>query len=153
MIPLRTHNTVQNSDSVFHADATSRNGSLSPESNLRLVYSLCYFVLHCPVFILLDLCKPLSFYIHLTLFIRCFIYDDCFCLLDIHCHTIILLFAGVLVKALYIVDYTQYSHFVLPIITRGYRLCICNLLYVLVFHPSLVHSSTSPVKQYWLPSC
>ena len=40
-------------------------------------------VLYCPVcstvapryFILLDLCKPLSFYIYLTLFLRCFLYD------------------------------------------------------------------------------
>ena len=37
--------THYNSDSDFHADVTSQNGSLFPESNLRLVYSLCYFCL------------------------------------------------------------------------------------------------------------
>ena len=62
--------------------------SLFPESNLCLVYSLCYFcltlscMLYCcsQVFVLLDLCKPLSFYIYLTLFLRCFLYDHCFSL-------------------------------------------------------------------------
>ena len=58
------------SDSGFHADVTSQNGGFSPESNLRLVYSVCEltlsFMLYCcsHVFVLLDLCKPLPFYIH-----------------------------------------------------------------------------------------
>ena len=54
----------------------SQSGSLLPESNLRLVYLLCYFcltlscTLYCcsQVFVLFDFCKPLSFYISLTIF-------------------------------------------------------------------------------------
>ena len=91
------HVTHQNSDSAFHADVTLQNGSLSPESNLRFGYSLWHFcltlscMLYCcsQVFVWLDLCKPLSFYIHFTLFLGCFIYDHCFCLLGIHCHTLL----------------------------------------------------------------
>ena len=53
-------------------------------------------VLHCPVcYIVVPrylYCKPLPFYIHLTLFLRCFLYNHFFGLLGIHCHTI--LFAG-----------------------------------------------------------
>ena len=60
-----------------------QNCSLFPDGNLRLVNSVCYFcltvscMLYCcsKIFVLLDLCKPLSFYIHVTLFLRCFLYD------------------------------------------------------------------------------
>ena len=48
MTPLKTHNT---SEFWFSCWCTSHNGSLLPESNLRLWFILfATFVLHCPIF-------------------------------------------------------------------------------------------------------
>ncbi len=65
MIPLRTHNTSE-------LWSWLSSWCYFSESNLRLVYSVCYFcrtlscILYCcsQVFVLLDLCKPFTFTSH-----------------------------------------------------------------------------------------
>ena len=62
---------------------------MCPERNIRLVYAVCYFCL--TLSFILCCCSQafvLSFYIYLTMFRRYFLYDHCFILLGINCHTI-----------------------------------------------------------------